>query len=293
MSTTAAAQDYTGASSQAIEHHYSLSNDFYRLWLDESMTYSCALFGEGDDLEAAQKRKLDYLIDGANAAGAARVLDIGCGWGSLLERLTQVHDVQHVVGLTLSGEQAEVAAERGGERAEVRVENWADHQPGEPYDAIISIGAFEHFARFGLPRDERVAGYRQFFKSCREWLPLGGRLALQTNAKGSNVRLDRQTAQDLRFIADTIFPESELPWLSEIAEASEKMFNVVSVRNDAPHYARTCAEWHERFMSNRERCLELVGEHAVADYERYLSTTVGHFEAGNLALLRIVFERAT
>ena len=293
MSTAAATQDYSGASSEAIEHHYSLSNDFYRLWLDESMTYSCALFGEGDDLKAAQMRKLDYLIEGSKAAGAGRVLDIGCGWGSLLERLTQVHGVEHAVGLTLSSEQAEEAAERGGERCEVLVENWADHKPEQQYGAIISIGAFEHFARFGLPRDERVAGYRQFFKSCREWLPLGGRLALQTNAKGSNVRLDRQTAADLRFIAETIFPESELPWLSEIAEASEKLFHVVSVRNDAPHYARTCAEWHRRFMDNKERCLELVGERAVADYERYLETTVGHFEAGNLALVRIIFERAT
>jgi cyclopropane-fatty-acyl-phospholipid synthase len=282
---------YSGASTQAIQRHYDLGTGFYKLWLDETLTYSCALWENGDTLESAQTRKLDYLIERAHAAGARRVLDIGCGWGSLLQRLVDVHGVERAIGLTLSVEQAEWAFARGDPRCEVRLENWIDHESDEPYDAIISIGAFEHFARFGIPREDRVAAYRRFFRRCRELLVPGARLALQTNAKGSNVRLDRQTIRDLRFVAETIFTESELPWLSEITEASEKSFELLSARNDAEHYARTCREWFARLERNREACVDLVGEATVADYERYLNSTIGHFANRHLGLLRLIFER--
>jgi cyclopropane-fatty-acyl-phospholipid synthase len=218
------------------------------------------------------------------------VLDIGCGWGSLARRLVEEHGVEQVVGLTLSEAQAEHIEAAGLDGVEVHVQNWVDHESEEPYDAIISIGAFEHFASYGLPRDERVAGYRRFFKRCRELLVPEGRLALQTCAKGSNVRLDRQTTAELRFIIDTIFPESELPWLSEIALASEKVLDPVSVRNDPEHYSRTCAAWLERLQARREEALELVGERAVADYERYLEVTVKHFARRHLGLLRLIFQ---
>jgi cyclopropane-fatty-acyl-phospholipid synthase len=288
------APTYAGASPGAIEHHYDVSNDFYGLWLDESLTYSCALWDADDPtdtLERAQVRKLDHLIEGARAAGASRVLDIGCGWGALLDRLVSVHGVEHAVGLTLSPAQAGRVNARGDARLDVRVENWADHVAPEPYDAIISIGAFEHFASFGLPRAEREAAYRRFFTHCRDLLAPGGRLALQTNLKGNNVRLDRATVAELRFVADTVFPESEIPWMSEITRSSEKLFDVVSARNDPEHYARTCAEWYRRLMDNRERAVELVGESVVDDYERYLSSTVRHFDARHLGLARIVFTR--
>ncbi len=291
MTTAEGTRDYAGASAEAIGRHYDLGNEFYRLWLDETLTYSCALWEEGDTLEQAQVRKLDHLVEQARARGARRVLDIGCGWGSLLERVVTVHEADRVVGLTLSAEQAQLASARCGPRCDVRLESWTEHEPDEPYDAIISIGAFEHFARYGLDRDERVAGYRRFFRRCRDQVAPGGRLALQTNAKGSNVRLDRQAISDLRFIIETIFTESELPWLSEITAASERSFELISARNDAEHYALTCREWLARLRRNREAAVDLVGEQVVADYERYLGATVGHFEKRHLALLRLVFER--
>jgi len=286
------ATTYRGASAAAIQHHYDVSNEFYALWLDPGRTYSCALWEDGaDTLEDAQARKLDYIADGAGTNGAARVLDVGCGWGSMLRRLVEHHGVQHAVGLTLSPAQHAVAAEVAGPRCDVRIENWAEHDAGEPYDAIVSIGAFEHFADYGMTRADRVDGYRQFFDRCREWLPPGGRLALQTNVKGNNVRLDRKAVRDLLFIVDRIFPNSEIPWASEVIEASERRFDVVSVRNDPDHYARTCGEWFERLVRNRERAVALVGEEMVSDYERYLSTSVGHFQNRHLGLLRVVFER--
>lgn len=282
---------YAGASPAAIESHYDLSNDFYALWLDESMVYSCALWaGPDDDLHAAQLRKLDFFAEGVRAAGARRVLDVGCGWGALVHRLVTEYDVGHAVGLTLSPSQAEQARRRPDPRIEIRVENWAAHRPGEAYDAIVSIGAFEHFAHYGMTAEDRLEAYRAFFRRCREWLPPGGRLGVQTNVKGNNLRVDRATVRDLLFIVDTIFPESVIPALDEVIAGATGLFDVVSVRNDPDHYARTCAAWRRRFAEGRDRAVNLVGEERTADYERYLSSTVTHFERRHLGLARLVFE---
>ncbi|HEX2132324.1 MAG TPA: cyclopropane-fatty-acyl-phospholipid synthase family protein [Actinophytocola sp.] len=283
---------YQGASAEAIQSHYDRGNDFYALWLDETRSYSCALWDGADDtLLAAQERKLDYLATGANAPGAARVLDVGCGWGGMLRRLVERHGVSEVVGLTLANEQAAHIRSWADGRYDVRVENWVDHSPPTPYDAIVSIGAFEHFADFGMTRSARIEAYRRFFERCHDWLPRGGRLALQTNVKGNNVRMDRRTVKDLLFIVDHIFPESELPWASEILEASERRFDLVSVRNDADHYARTCQEWLDRLVANRTTAESLVGEQRVADYERYLRASVNGFRDRHLGLARLVFDR--
>ncbi|MGH3379938.1 MAG: class I SAM-dependent methyltransferase [Actinoallomurus sp.] len=283
-------QEYAGASPAAIESHYDLSNDFYALWLGESTVYSCALWaGPDDDLDTAQFRKLDYFAEGVRAAGTRRVLDVGCGWGALTRRLVTVHDVGRAVGLTLSPSQAEWIGQRPDPRTEVRVENWADHHPAEPYDAIISIGAFEHFAHYGMTPDARLVAYREFFTRCREWLPAGGRLGVQTNIKGNNLRLDRETVREMLFIVDAIFPESVLPALDEVIAAATGLFDVVSVRNDPDDYARTCGEWLRRLTANRDRSVELVGEERTADYEHYLSATVKHFQRRHLGLARLVF----
>lgn len=283
---------YQGASSAAIQSHYDRGNDFYALWLDPTLSYSCALWdGPSDTLRAAQERKLDYLAQAAHATGAGRVLDVGCGWGAMLRRLVEHHDVSTVVGLTLAREQAAYVADWADSRYDVRVQNWIEHVPSAPYDAIISIGAFEHFADFGMTRAARVDAYRTFFASCRDWLAPGGRLALQTCLKGNNVALDRATVRDLLFIVDHIFPESELPWVSEIFEASERKFEVVSARNDGDHYARTCQEWLDNLRVRRAEAVRLVGEARVADYERYLAAAVHGFRKRHLGLGRFVFER--
>lgn len=287
-----ASPGYVGASAAAIRHHYDVGNAFYALWLDPTLTYSCALWqGEDDDLQTAQERKLDYLADGAGAGAGARVLDVGCGWGSMLRRLVERHGVERAIGLTLSDAQAEHVRSRGDARCEPRTENWSDHEPGKPYDAIVSIGAFEHFASFSMPRPERVEAYRRFFARCHDWLVPGGRLAVQSIVKGNNARLDRRTTRDMLFIVDRIFPESQIPWLSELLEASERRFDVVSVRNDPDHYARTCDLWLQRLLASREPAVELVGEAMVADYVRYLRAITQHFADRHQGLGRVVFER--
>jgi cyclopropane-fatty-acyl-phospholipid synthase len=283
---------YRGASAAAIRHHYDLGNDFYALWLDPTLSYSCALWdGEDDTLQAAQERKLDYLARESGAVGAARVLDIGFGWGGLLRRLVEQHGVGHVTGLTLSQAQADFVAERVDDRYDLRVQNWSDHEPAAGYDAIISIGAFEHFADSGMTRGRRVDGYRHFFERCREWLPLGGKLAVQSIVKGSNVRLDRQMVREMLFVNRQIFPESEVPWPSEMFEACERMFDVRTVRYDAEHYARTCRHWLDGLRARRAEAELLVGEEAVAGYERYLAASVVAFRNRHVGLMRAAFER--
>jgi cyclopropane-fatty-acyl-phospholipid synthase len=278
-------QLYLGASRDAIRRHYDLSNDFYALWLDPTMTYSCALWGPGDDLAAAQLRKLDHLLDAANTRGAARVLDVGCGWGGLLRRATERHGVGHAVGLTLSERQAAwLARRRPAPAVEVRVENWSEHRPRRPYDAIISVGAMEHFARFGLPRPARVESYRRFFAFCRAALPAGARLVVQTNVKGNNRLLSRQTVAEMAFVIESVFPESEIPALVDLVEASEKRFEVLGIRNDAHDYVRTCQEWLRRLRSRRDDAVGIVGEGVVADYERFLGAFVEQFRQRHLGL---------
>ena len=150
-STETTPEGYQGASPEAIRQHYDVSNDFYQLWLDPTLTYSGAMWEEGDDLEAAQIRKIDYHIEQARAPGTGRVLEIGCGWGSTLRRLVNVHGVRKAIGLTLSQAQRDwLNNTLDDPRIEVRLENWFDHEPEAPYDAIISIAAFEAFAKYDL-----------------------------------------------------------------------------------------------------------------------------------------------
>ena len=276
-----------GASAESIQHHYDVSNEFYSSWLDESMTYSCGLWQSNDDcLSAAQTRKIDYLTSLSGAGGRERVLDIGCGWGSVMQRLVAEHGVKHVTGLTLSAAQARYVQDQNDPRLEVRVQDWADFVPDAPYDAAISVGALEHFVKFGWERSKKVAAYRRFFEKCHESLKPGAGMALQTIGKG-NVVLDEQGLKDTVFIAQHIFPESDPPRLAEILHASEKLFEVKSVVNHRDHYARTCSAWLERLQANRTQAAELAGPEKVEAYETYLKASIRQFRLGHANLYRI------
>jgi cyclopropane-fatty-acyl-phospholipid synthase len=192
----------------------------------------------------------------------------------------------------LSKDQFDWARNHSPKGVEVNLENWYDHSATSRYDAIISIGAFEHFASYGQTRRQRVSCYREFFIRCRDWLPRGGRISLQTMTKGNNVQLDRRVIADLEFVINTIFPDSELPWLSELLEASEKAFDVVTLRNDPDHYARTCRAWLENLRGQRLPARDLVGDEVVANYERYLDVCAEQFSRRHLGLVRIVLERS-
>lgn len=289
LSATGPQGRYMGASKRAITHHYDVSNDFMRLWLDPTMTYSCALWGDGDDLRRAQLRKLDYMLDCAHAGEASRLLDVGCGWGSLLRRAVD-RGAKTAVGLTLSQAQHDWVERRHDPRIQVHLTGWADYDPPEPFDAIVSIGAFEHFARLGLTRDERVDCYRRFFEFCHRTMRPGGWLSLQTIAKG-DVPVDRQGMRDILLIVKQMFPESELPHPADVLLASEGCFEVHCVRNDRLDYARTCRHWLDALRLAKEEAVAIAGEETVAVYADYLDACVRQFERGHAVLLRLSLRR--
>ncbi|HLQ44287.1 MAG TPA: class I SAM-dependent methyltransferase, partial [Planctomycetaceae bacterium] len=243
-----------GASPEAIRRHYDVANEFYELWLDPTLCYSCALWEEDEPdsmLELAQLRKLDFHARQIQAKNAARVLDVGCGWGSLVRRLVETHGVRHATGLTLSDAQAQWCVQHPDPRVEIRIENWLDHRPAAPYDGIISIGAFEHFAKAEWPEAQRIAAYRAFFAHCRDWLKPGGRLSLQTIAWGNVDVAHVKNQADTKFMFDEIFPESVLPTLADIIAASDGLLEVINLRNDREHYTRTCQVWYQRLVARK------------------------------------------
>jgi cyclopropane-fatty-acyl-phospholipid synthase len=283
--TNAASRPSGGASPEAIQAHYDVSNRFYQLWLDPSLTYSCALWaGDDDTLEAAQQRKLDYIAEPALSRGAKRVLDIGSGWGSLLRRLS-AGGVESLTGLTLSQQQLDHVRSLHIPGAEVRLESWRDHKPAEPYDAIVSVGAFEHFADLDLTESQRLAIYREFFQACHAWLKPGGSLTLQTIAYGP------VPAPVGREIFLEVFPESDLPRPSELFRTSEDLFEVSELRNDREHYIRTLKAWHRNLRAKRAEAVAEVGHDKVEFFKRYLGASAMMFAARNTLLLRLKLTR--
>jgi len=274
----------SGASIEAIQAHYDTGNSFYSQWLDRTLTYSCALWDDADTLEEAQVHKLDYHIEQAKAAGAARVLDIGCGWGSLLERLATAHGVGQAVGLSLSEAQLKHIEARRTPGVDVRLESWSDHATEQPYDAIISIGAIEHFVRPETSIEDRIEIYRHFFDRSRAMLRPGGFMSLQTMAYGS---IGRFKASSLA----SIFPESDLPRLAELVTAMERKFEIVRLRNDPDQYARTGQVWLDSIRRNRDTIVSVVGEDRTVDFERFLSGGIKGYEAGIFNLFRITLRR--
>lgn len=278
-----------GASAEAIQAHYDVGNAFYALWLDRTMTYSAALWDGPDDprdLAEAQANKIAWHLASARAAQARRLLDIGCGWGATLSAASALPNIEHAQGLTLSEEQADHIRALGLRKVDVRIESWADHNPAEPYDSIISIGAFEHFTK---PTDDaaaKIAIYRAFFERCHAWLSRDGYLSLQTIAYGTMKRTDPNVA-----MMSEIFPDSDLPRLEEIVVAADGLFEIVMLRNDRLDYARTCEMWAKRLRRVRAKATELVGAAQVARYERYLRLSAFGFRAGNINLLRFTLRR--
>jgi len=272
----------TGASPEAIMSHYDMGNDFFRLVLDPEMIYSCALFEDGDDLVTAQRRKLDHHIEAAGAANAARVLDIGCGWGAMLRRLVDHAGVAHAVGLT-SPSQAAWIRDGKNPKIEVLEQDWRDHKPERRYDAIISVGAFEHFVQKGLDPAAKLKSYREFFAYCDSVLAINGKVSLQTIAYSERTKVQP--------LLDKTFPESDLPLEWEPIAAAEGTFSLIAARNDADHYYRTLVLWEQNLLANYDKAVELVGKSNTDEFRRYLRMSAGGFRAGMVSLMRYSFRK--
>lgn len=258
---------------EAIRHHYEVSNGFYRLLLGPTMMYSGGYWEDGEDLhdtlDVAQERKLDTFVETAGAMGAARVLDIGSGWGTMLNRLTTVHGVERAVGLTLSRTQADHVAALGNPKIDVRVESWEDHRADEPYDAAFCINSLEHFVLSSLPPRERTRRFRTFFSQCHSLLRPGSRLVMHVMTV-ENPPLTRKIIDDLKFLQREEFEGCYIPHLHDLATAMEGFFEVTEIRNERESFSRACRVWLEHLAERRDEAVALEGEAVVARFERYL-----------------------
>jgi cyclopropane-fatty-acyl-phospholipid synthase len=256
---------------RAVRHHYDVSNEFFALFLDRSMTYSCAIFKRGaETLETAQEEKLDTVCRKLELTKGDRVLDVGCGWGSFAIHAADRYGAS-VVGITLSEPQASLARERAaeagvGDRVEIRVMDYRD-VVGEKFDAIASIGMVEHVG------EERIDLYA---KRLAGLLRPGGRLL---NHGIAWLRHERERPGD--FTQRFVFPDGQTLQLSRIQLALERArLETLHTEGFRDDYAETLRHWIGRFDDNLERAEQLAGPERVRVWRLYLRGARNVFTSG-------------
>ena len=262
-----------------VEVSYDVSNDFFRLWLDEKMNYTCALFEGTDNLEEAQVKKLDWLADAAGVVPGSKVLDIGCGWGANLEHLVLNRKAGYAEGITLSRAQHEEITRRNLPNAKATVTDYRDFVPDTKFDSVISICMMEHIARPEDAREGRHIGmYRDYFRRAWEWTRPGAQFGLQVILR-NKVPRNRKDLEDVGWLTYHIFPGGISLRLEDIIQAVNPYWEVMEVQTRREHYAKTCAEWLRRLRLNEDLIREKWGSQVFEDYDRYLDTCVRAFNA--------------
>ena len=263
-----------------VEHHYDISEELYRIFLDDDLQYSCAYFQNGDEsLEDAQAKKLRHLAAKLRLQPGQRVLDIGSGWGGMALNFAHQHDVE-VDGLTLSGEQLRVATartERAGLNDQVRFHLRDYRHEQGMYDRIVSVGMLEHVG---------ASDYDEFFAIISRLLaPEGVAVIHAIGCKDS-------TAESNPWIDRYIFPGGYCPQLSEVLSAIEKSsLWVTDVEVLRLHYAETLHHWYQRFQAGRARAAELYSERFCRMWEFYLASCEAGFRVGSLMVFQIQLTR--
>ncbi|MEU1544766.1 cyclopropane mycolic acid synthase family methyltransferase [Nocardia sp. NPDC005745] len=270
-----------------VQAHYDLSDEFYALFLDPTMTYSCAYFERPDmTLEQAQRAKIDLALGKLDLRPGMTLLDVGCGWGSTMLRAATAYGAQ-VVGLTLSRNQYEYVADKiERERiagAQVLLQGWEEYD-GEA-DRIVSIGAFEHFRR---------SRYETFFERCHRMLPPDGRMLLHTivaytlkDLRRMGIPVAREDALFHIFIKREIFPGGQLPHPAEVTRlAGRAGLGTEKIQELRPHYARTLDCWAEALRAHRDRAIALASEEVYQRYLKYLTGCARQFRDGRIDVMQ-------
>lgn len=258
----------SGASQEAIEFHYDMPADFFALWLGKSMTYTAARYSSpGMTLDEAQVDKINYHLDSAKVSEGGRMLDIGCGWGTLLKTAVTERGAASAHGLTLSPLQHAHISGLGIPNVTSELKTYELYEPEEKFTSIVSVGAFEHFVKPGSSHEERLETYSALFERCARWMTPDAQFSLQTMAWGDASPSER----DLIKIHD-IFPESDLPEIAQVIEAAHPYLELVSMENHPEDYANTLAGWAKGLRENRDKAIEIVGEER---YKFYLDSCKG------------------
>jgi len=269
---------------QAIAHHYDVSNDFYALFLDPLMLYTCAYYREPDGkLEQAQEDKVDLVCRKLRLKPGETLLDIGCGWGGLSIWAAQHYDVT-AHGVTLSRAQADYAAARiqaAGLQERCRVEylDYRDLPASAHYDKIAAVGVIEHVG---------IANYPAFFGSVRARLNDGG---LYLN-HGIVHEFHWKPTSQTEFLYRHVFPNGDLAGFSEtVTEMERAGFEIMDVEGLRLHYARTCRHWVERLRERAADAVALVGERIYRTWLLYLTCSSVAFEAGSIGLYQVLMRK--
>jgi cyclopropane-fatty-acyl-phospholipid synthase len=272
-----------GSNQTDIEVSYGVGNDFFKLWLDERMNYTCALFEDtvdySDNFERAQDNNLRKLSEFAHIdRHTESVLDIGCGWGANLEYQALVNQVPDVHGFTLSHEQYKVCVDRKLPHTTVLCEDYKKYEAPRKFDAVMSICMMEHIVS---PEDARagkqVAQYRDYFKRVHSWTKPGTYFGLQTITRCAVPR-KKEDLDDLRHATYIIFPGAVTPRVEDIIVAAHPYYEVMEMHSRRFHYKKTCEHWLSRLQKHQDQIHARWGAQVYDDYVRYLSTCIRAFE---------------
>ncbi|MFB7335490.1 class I SAM-dependent methyltransferase [Streptomyces adustus] len=269
---------------RAISHHYDVGNDFYELVLGPSMVYSCAYWDDGGTLQDAQRDKLELVCRKLALKPGMRLLDVGCGWGSLAVHAAREHGVR-VVGVTLSQEQATFARKRVADEGmtdlvEIRVQDYRDVRDG-PYDAISSIGMAEHV---GAER------YLEYAESLHALLRPGGRLLNHQIARRPHH--DESAYRVNEFIDAYVFPDGELaPIGTTVTQLERAGFEVRDVESIREHYALTLREWVANLEADWARAVQLTGPGRARVWRLYMAASAVSFERNHIGVNQVLAVR--
>jgi len=279
----------------AVRHHYDVGNDFYALWLDRRMIYSCAYFPTGaESLDAAQEAKLEHICRKLRLRAGERLLDVGCGWGGLLEYAATRFGVLGV-GITLSEPQAEgararLAAAGVGDRVRIEVRDYRDLPPDWQFDKAVSVGMREHVGAARLP---------DYFAAVHRALRPGGLFLDHGLVRGGaeqQTGIGRWIARRLwkrdAFIERYVFPDGELVPLGELIGMAEPTgLEARDVENLREHYILTLGHWVERLGRVHAQAAAIVGEQTYRVWRLYMAATTLGFRSGRLTLIQTLFAK--
>jgi len=266
---------------ETISHHYDVSNEFYRIWLDPEMVYSCAYFAHPEQSVAqAQRDKLDYICRKLRLTPGQRLLDIGCGWGALGLWAARHYGVE-VHGITLSRQQQRYACDRARrlgmqDRVEFELRDYRDLDGSARYDRIVSVGMFEHIG---------IKSFPEYFGTAAQLLAPGGLFLNHgiTNDSGW------QPNDMRRFINKYIFPDGELTRVSTVMTAMEDAgLEILDAESLRPHYALTLRRWVRALEENREEAMRLVGKSTYRLWRVYMSGCAWYFDYGNTGIYQVL-----
>jgi cyclopropane-fatty-acyl-phospholipid synthase len=268
---------------QAVTYHYDLPRDFYALWLDKNMVYSCAYFrSKDDDLDTAQEQKLDYLCRKLRLRAGERLLDLGCGWGGLVVNAVKKFGAE-ALGITLSEPQAEVARERISaegmqEPCKVEVRDYRDLNEQQAWDKIVSVGMFEHVGEELLP---------EYFRRAYALLRPGGVFLNHGIAVSALFKRKGPSFSD-----KYVFPDGALVPLGTTVRIAEACgFEVRDIESLREHYAMTLRHWVRRLETKAEQARNIVGEKIYRAWRLYMSGAAHGFTTGRLNLYQILFSK--